>query len=77
MFQVVVPKGMCGGQKVLVETPSGVLEVEIPRGLKAGQAFEFLVAPAAPHPGTLPMMPQLGFQQAHVPMGEFVCESQV
>ena len=70
MIQVVVPEGMCRGQKILEETPSGVLEVDIPRGLKAGQAFESLDSPAAPHAGTMPMIPQLGFQQVPVPMGE-------
>lgn len=48
MFQVLVPDGMRGGQKILVEIPSGRMEVEIPQGLEAGQAFRFLVGdPAA------------------------------
>jgi hypothetical protein len=43
-FQVLVPDGMLGGHKLLVQTPSGRVEVEIPQGLKAGQAFQFVVA---------------------------------
>ena len=49
MFQVLVPDGMRGGQRMLVEIPSGRMEVEIPQGLEVGQVFRFLVDdPAAP-----------------------------
>ena len=44
MFQAWVPDGMRGGQKLLLETPSGRMEVEIPQGLEAGQTFQFIIA---------------------------------
>ena len=47
MFQALVPDGMRGGQKMLVETPSVRMEVEIPQGLEAGQAHP------VPHCGSI------------------------
>ena len=43
-LQAVVPEGMRGGQTLLVDTPSGRMQVVIPLGLKEGELFQFLVA---------------------------------
>ena len=42
-LQALVPEGMRGGETLLVETPSGRMQVVIPLGLKAGETFQFLV----------------------------------
>ena len=60
-MQVTVPAGMSAGQPLQVQTPSGMMQVEIPAGCDAGATFEMLVpapaAAAAPVPAPLPPPP--------------------
>ena len=46
---VQVPQGMQGGMPMQVQTPGGVMQVQIPAGLQPGMAFQIQV-PAAPQP---------------------------
>jgi len=46
-----VPAGMCGGQTMQVQTPSGMMSVMVPVGLTAGQQFTLQV------PSTMSMSP--------------------
>jgi hypothetical protein len=48
LLQVLVPHGMRGGQTLLVQTPSGRMQVVIPPGLKEGEAFQFVPATFSP-----------------------------
>ena len=48
LLQVLVPHGMRGGHTLLVQTPSGRMQVVIPQGLKEGEAFQFLAATFSP-----------------------------
>jgi hypothetical protein len=45
LLQALVPDGMRGGETLVVQTPSGRMQVVvIPQGLKEGEAFQFLAA---------------------------------
>ena len=46
-MRVQVPGGMTGGMMLQVQTPAGLMEVQIPRGLEPGETFEMLVPMSA------------------------------
>jgi hypothetical protein len=46
-MRVQVPGGMTGGMLLQVQTPAGLMEVQIPRGLEPGETFEMLVPMSA------------------------------
>lgn len=61
-IQAQVPVGMLGGMTMPVQTPSGIVQVQIPPGLQQGQAFQFQVqtmdiAPQPPLPVAEPPTP--------------------
>lgn len=48
-LRVTVPKGVVGGQRVRVQTPSGPMIARVPPSLGAGDNFEVLVPEAKPY----------------------------
>ena len=47
-MEVTVPEGAAGGQQIQVNTPAGLVAVQVPAGLGAGQKFQIVVGqPAA------------------------------
>ena len=43
-LEVTVPAGSAGGSQIQVQTPSGLVAVQVPQGLGPGQKFKMTVA---------------------------------